>query len=176
MLALEVDCVRMPNRDRLQFRVVKLKPFDEALRQRLRGQAAGATSVSSSAPLPAPALAPASTPAPAPAPALASASAPVSSEDMLVGSKEGLGEGGSIERLLLHVRGGGGWDPELLAGFLAERAEGGDGEIELCIREESRILRVLLGQHYRLDAALERALGELRGVESVERVERKHAA
>ena len=150
LLALELNCVRMPNRDRLQFRVLNLKPFNEALRRRLQGQAETSP-------------APVSSPPPAPAPMSSS------------GGEEGVV---GVERLLLHVRrgrghgdgdGNEGWDPELLAKFLEECAESGMGEIELCIREESRILRVLLGQHYRLDAALERALGELRGVESVER-------
>ncbi len=159
LLALELDCVRVPERDRLQLRVVKLRSFDEPLRRRLQSQAMGTSSPDpSSAPIPSPAPIPSL----APVPVLASAPAPVSP------SGES-GEGG-IERLLLHVRReSGGWNPEALAAFLDKCAERGRGEIELCIREESRILRVLLGQHYRLDAALEQGLRELHGVESVER-------
>ncbi len=176
LIVLELDCVRMPNRDRMQFRVVKLQPFEGVLRKRLQGQASVQPPVQSSVQSSAPAPIPASIPAPVSAPAFAPM--PASSGD--VGDVGGGSEGSDevrVERLLLHVRGvGGGWDPGLLAKFLDARAEcmeDGGGEIELCIREESRILRVLLGQHYRLDAALERALGELGGVE---RVERRRAA
>ncbi len=175
LIVLELDCVRMPNRDRMQFRVVKLKPFDEPLRRRLQGQASMPSSAPASIPAPVSAPEPAFAPMPAPVSAPMSSSSVDVGRDMSEGS-EGY-DGGRVERLLLHVRGvGGGWDPGLLANFLAASAEcmeHGGGEIELCIREESRILRVLLGQHYRLDAALEHALGELGGVE---RVERRRAA
>ena len=160
LLVLELNCVRMPERDRIQFRVVKLKSFDTVLQGRSQNQIS----------------APAASSTPAVSSSRSVSDSPSVSLPVSLGEGEGGGRGGGdIERLLLHVRREG-WDPALLASFLVECAEGGRGEIELCIREEARILRVLLGQHYRLDAALERGLGELRGVESVERVERKHAA